>query len=134
MSFNIKRTLASGVVGAASGATNAGILGQQLTIGTTTIQYSTVVEAVGLVGGAALQMLMPYAMPDIVDGVVDGSIALLAKRGTELALRGSKTLAAPMYGGGQANPLLGAGAAAAQFSGSRAAIGGIGRMRHVDVA
>ena len=132
--LNLKRTLASGVVGVASGATNAGILGSQLTIGTTNIQYSTVVEAVGLVGGAALQMLMPYAMPDIVDGVVDGSLALLAKRGTELALRGTKTLAAPMYGG-QANPLLGAGSGqSVPMFGNRAQIGGVGRTRHVDVA
>lgn len=43
------------------------------------IPADLIAEGVAVVGGVALQMLMPYTMPDVVDGVVNGGLALLAK-------------------------------------------------------
>lgn len=80
MSLNIVRSGTSAVVGIASGAlsTQPGIsIGASLPA----ISPSAIAEAVALVVGAAAQFLSPATMPNFVDGLVDGGVALLARRG-----------------------------------------------------
>lgn len=125
--LNLKRAISAGAVGVASGATNGGFV-TPLRIGSTSIQWATVVEGVAAVGGMAMQMFMPMIMPEIVDGMVDGGVALLAKRGTELALTSSTRMpVAPQLAAAQMNPLLGAGQFAIPQM-NRAAIGGAGNV------
>jgi hypothetical protein len=91
-----------------------------LVIGGTTIQYATIAEAVALLVGGGLQLLAPFTMPSVADGLVDGGISLLARRGTVFAM--AQVNAAPFAQRAQyAMPnMLGSRANAA-----RGAIGGI---------
>lgn len=132
MAFHVTRTLSSGALGLVSGGLNGGFV-DPIKIGTTNptvIQWATVAEAVGFVGGAMMQQFMPYTVPDIVDGVVDGAIALLGRRGAELVLKnttGKVPVAPSMLPGINANPMLSAGW-------SRAQVGGTGRILHAPVS
>lgn len=96
MGLNLVRGATAGVLGAASGALESqpGVV-----LGTTTIRYSTIVEGVGLVAGAGLQLAAPMMAANVADGLVDGGLALLLRRGTAFAmtkLRASP-YAAPNY-------------------------------------
>jgi len=90
MALNIIRTGTAAVVGAASGGLDAdptrvwkfGAAGSE-----TVICYGTIVEAVALVAGAGLQLMMPFMAPNLADGAVDAGAALLAARGTRIALK-----------------------------------------------
>lgn len=122
MAMNLARTGIAGVVGVASGAlfpeTVAGGPGiKPIDIGGTKIGWDTVAEGVALVGGAAMQLLAPFTMPSIADGLVDGGLALLARRGTTLAL---KQVQASPYANPYAMPNLAHRATAA-----RGAVGGV---------
>jgi len=98
--MNLVRTGLAAVVGVASGVAEPPTL-QPLTLGTTHISYGTVVEAVALVGGAVMQFMMPFTLPSVADGLVDGSIALLASRGTKYGLAQMRPVAAAQFGAQQ---------------------------------
>ena len=85
MAMSLSRTGGAVVVGAAS-AVLAPPTVAPLTFGTTVITWSTVAEALALIGGGAMQMLAPFTMPNIADGLVDGGAALLSRRGVLYAL------------------------------------------------
>lgn len=95
MAMNLARTGTAGVVGVASGVLSAKPEGlvDPLVIGGTTIQFATIAEGLALVAGAGLQLLAPFTMPSVADGLVDGGLALLARRGTVFAVK--STQAAP---------------------------------------
>jgi len=120
--LNLERTISSAVVGVASGAVQ-GSATAPLSIGGMVIHYSLLVELVALLGGAAVQMMSPFTMPGIVDGVIDGGAALLGARGT-LAVMKKGPAGMGYIGGGQANPMLAAGRYAAP-SYVRGAIGNV---------
>ena len=96
MGLNLVRDATSGVLGAASGSLESqpGVV-----MGTTTIRYSTIVEAVGLVAGAGLQIAAPNMAVNVADGLVGGGLALLMRRGTAFAMARMRTaaLASPQY-------------------------------------
>lgn len=121
--LSLVRTGSAGLVGVASGALN----GQPpLMLGTTAINWGTVAEAVALAGGAGLQLMSPHTMPNLADGLVDGSVALLLRRGTVYAME--QTQAAP-YGVPVGAQALGGYAPYAMPSydgGGRAQVGSIG--------
>ena len=79
------------VGGAAGVGLLSGVLESQpaISLGGQNIPASALAEGVALIGGAVLQFAMPYTMPALVDGVVDGGVALLAKRLTRMAQSGS---------------------------------------------
>jgi len=79
--MNLVRTGAGVGVGVVDGFLEA----NTLSLGTTVVSYGTIVEAVALIGGAVMQIMMPYSMPELADGLVDGGAALLAFRGTKYA-------------------------------------------------
>lgn len=93
MGMNLVRIGSSAVVGVASGALENRT---PLVLGTTSVRWSTVAEGVALVGGAVMQLLSPFTMANMVDGLVDGGVALLAARGTKYAM--AQTGAGAMYG------------------------------------
>ena len=83
MGMNLIRGASAGVLGIASGA-----LENQtpLMLGTNRVKWSTVVEAVGLLAGVGMQLVAPFTMPNVADGLADGSVALLLRRGTVFAM------------------------------------------------
>lgn len=76
------------VGGAAAAGLLSGVLESQapVVIGGQSLPASAIAEGVAVIGGAALQMFMPYTMPALVDGLVDGGVALLAKRIVKMAV------------------------------------------------
>ncbi len=84
MALNVARGATAGILGAVSGA-----LEEQTPtmIGTTAVRYSTMVEALGLVAGLGLQLASPFTMPQMADGLADGGLALLLRRGAQFARR-----------------------------------------------
>lgn len=62
-----------------------------LNLGGQTITYSTIAETLALVGGLAIQMAMPFTYPNVVDGMVDGGAALVARRATRYMMTQVKT-------------------------------------------
>lgn len=119
--LNIARTGTALVTGAISGGIEP--VTKPLMLGTTAVSYGTVVEALALVVGAGLQFMSPYTMPDVADGLVDGSVALLAHRGTKYAIAKTQTAAAWSY----PHALNGAGRAA-MYGGVRGQIGSVGNV------
>jgi hypothetical protein len=67
-----------------------------------TLEAGTILEAVALLGGAVIQMASPYTMPDVVDGLVDGGVALLLRRGGIQAMKMVKPAA--LYSGAWSQP------------------------------
>ena len=83
MGMNLVRGASAGVLGVASGA-----LENQtpLALGGQSIRLSTIVEAVGLVAGAGMPLVAPFTLPNVADGLADGALALLLRRGTVFAI------------------------------------------------
>lgn len=130
MSMNLARTATSGVVGVGSGVLGSGIL-QPLNLGGMTIGYDAILEVTALLGGAVLQFAAPRTMPNVADGLVDGGLALGARRLTVFALKRTGVAGAARFGyaspysvgaGAQAYPM----AAANGMSYGRPSIGNIG--------
>ena len=48
----------------------------------TRISYGAVTEAVALVAGVGMQLLMPFTLPDVAEGLTDAGLVLLAHRMT----------------------------------------------------
>ena len=88
MGLNLVRGATAGVLGAASGALESQ---PGVALGTTTIRYSTIVESVGLVAGAGLQLAAPMMAANLADGLVDGGLALLLRRGAAFAMAQMRT-------------------------------------------
>ncbi len=126
MAMNLARTGTALVLGAASGGVEPPTI-QPLTLGTTVVSWSTVLEALGLVGGAALQVMAPFTMPSVADGLVDAGIALLARRGTNYAITRTRTgTTAPFAYGQQVFPSH--NGAAALYGGVRGQVGTVGQV------
>lgn len=129
MAMQLARTATAGVVGAGSGVLGSGILAP-LSLGGMTIGYDTILEVVALVGGAVMQFAAPRAAPNVADGLVDGGLALGARRLTVFALKRAG-VAPAMFGYGSPYAM---GAARIPFavgaqtgmSYARPAVGGIG--------
>lgn len=124
MGIQLTRVISSGAIGAGSGVLGSGALGlKPITVMGQTFGYDTVLEVAALVGGAAIQMFMPYTMPEVVDGVVDAGVALGARRLTAHVMKKTSSSAAAAYGMGA---LGGRGAAYPMGAGfARPAIGNI---------
>ena len=126
MSMNLARTATAAVVGAGSGVAGEAI--EPLKFGAvgseTVVSWGTIVEAVALLGGAGLQFMSPFTMPNIADGMVDGGIALLAARGARYVMTqtSTPTPAAMLAGGMYPARMVSAGNVAPAY---RAAIGNI---------
>ena len=79
MAFNLVEDGTIAVVGIASGALTkmapVNIMG-------TNVGVDAIAEGAALVGGAALQFLMPGTLPNVADGLFDSGLALMARRGT----------------------------------------------------
>lgn len=124
MGMSLVRTGSAGLVGVASGALENQPPAFNLSP-TMPVKWSTIAETVALVGGAALQLLSPHTMPNLSDGLVDGSVALLLRRGTVYAM----TRTAAPYGVPVGAQALGGYAPYAMPSydgGGRAQVGSIG--------
>lgn len=87
MALNLIQVASAGAVGLASAMLEPPTLAP-LVLGGQTVSYGFIAEGVGLVGGVAMQFLSPYTAPSIIDGVVDGSVALLARRITGMVKAG----------------------------------------------
>ncbi len=92
--MNLVRIGSAAVVGVASGA-----LGQMATKPLMAehpqlTSWSAIAEALALVGGGVLQFVSPFTMPDVVDGIVDGGIALVARRASDYVIGKTKAPAA----------------------------------------
>lgn len=124
MAMNLARTGTAGVVGVASGILAPPTVAP-LVIGGTTIQYATIAEGAALLVGAGLQLLAPFTMPSVADGLVDGGIALLARRGTQFAV--GQMQASPFAQRALGSPYAMPNMAAAQRASAmaRGAIGGV---------
>lgn len=120
MAMNLVRTGVAAVAGLASGALSSPKVAP-LTLGTTSISWGLVAEAVAVVGGAGLQFISPFTAPNIADGLVDGGVALLAARGANWAMSQTTTPAAALYGRGQLATRV-----SPEMVGARAAIGSVG--------
>lgn len=79
MPMNLVRSGGAAAVGLASGVLNPAVIAP-LDLGGTQIGWDFVTEGVGLAAGSVLQIMSPFTAPDLVDGVVAGSIALLGRR------------------------------------------------------
>lgn len=127
--MNLARTGTAAVVGMASAAAESPRLGSIPIVGQN-VTYSTLVELLAVVAGGGMQYFSPYTVPNIVDGLVDGGIALLAKRGTERVL---SQMASPMFaeriGGRFVAPALLPGGMGAY--GQIGSIGGVPRRKLV---
>jgi len=123
VALNIVRIGTAAVVGAASGGLDSDPT-RHLDLGDptkpTVIMYGTILEAVALIGGAAMQLMMPFMAANIADGAVDAGAALLAARGVKQAMK--PAAAAYSYPSRMAGA-LNAGIAAPAYG--RAAIGNI---------
>lgn len=125
MALNIVRIGTAAVVGAASGGLDSDPT-RHLDLGDptkpTVIMYGTILEAVALIGGAAMQLMMPFMAANIADGAVDAGAALLAARGVKQVMTEKPPVSQYMYPSRMAGALS-AGNVAPSYS--RAAIGNI---------
>ena len=133
MAMNLARTGVSAVVGVGSA-----VLQEKTTplmLGTTAISWGTVEEAAALLVGGGMQLFAPHTMPDVADGLVDGSIALLAARGTRYALTSMGGAAPYAVRGAQAGypQRVGTGAYAAPLDGGRPMAGARPQIGNVPV-
>lgn len=82
------------VGGAAGVGLLSGVLESQpaVNIGGQNVPASALAEGVALIGGVIAQFAWPYSMPALVDGIVDGGVALLAKRIVRMAAVPTGTL------------------------------------------
>jgi len=95
MAMNLARTGSAAVVGVVSGGLEAKTT--PVDLGDTKISWGTIAEAAAVVVGGGMQLMAPYMAPNIVDGLVDGGIALLASRGAQYALAQMAPPAAAMF-------------------------------------
>ncbi len=100
MAMNLLRTGVAAAAGLASGALSSPKV-TPLTLGTTSVSWGLVAEAVAVVGGAGLQFISPFTAPNLADGLVDGGIALLAARGANWAMSQTTPPPAALMGRGQ---------------------------------
>lgn len=111
MATNISRAATSAAVGVASAAAESATL-TPIQMGGQAIKYSTIVELLAVLGGAGMQFFSPYTMPNVVDGLVDGGLALVARRGAYAVLKQTMPTNYPMYahriGGAYVSPQLSA--------------------------
>jgi len=77
--MQLERTASCAAVGLASGIMDKAIA--PVALGGQSFSGGTLAEAAALVVGIGMQQFSRFTMPNIVDGVVDGAIALLARRG-----------------------------------------------------
>lgn len=77
MAMNLVQAGSAGGVGLISG-----VLESQpaINLGGQSVAASMLAEIAAVAGGTVLQFVSPYTMPSVVDGLVDGGIALLARR------------------------------------------------------
>lgn len=87
--FNVVRAGTAGLLGVGSGVADGAIAGGPFMIGTAQVTWGAVVEGVGLLAGAGLQLLSPSTLPNLADGLVDGGLALALRRAAEF---GTKSL------------------------------------------
>lgn len=131
MGMNLARTGAAGVLGLASGALTPPTIAPITVTTGVVLEAGTILEAVGLIGGAVLQFASPYTVPDIADGLVDGGLSLLLRRGGIQAMKMVKP-AALSYGGygvGAWSRPAGVGAAAyGSIGGARGVTGGVAEV------
>jgi hypothetical protein len=88
--FNVVRVGSAGLLGVGSGVLDGAVTGGPIT-SVPQITWGAVAEGVGLLAGAGLQLLSPATLPNLADGLVDGSVALLLRRGGEYAATALKT-------------------------------------------
>ena len=101
MAFNLVRSGVSAVVGAGSSVADS--MGATPLFGIN-VEYGAFVELGALVVGGAAQAFMPMTAEHAVEGLVDGSLALLAKRTGDYLLAKTTPTAfyrAPMVNGYQ---------------------------------
>jgi len=142
MPMNMTRTASAGAIGVVSGVLSSpSVVKIPLDLGGTKISWGTVAEAVAVVGGSMAQYFMPFTAPNIVDGLVDGGIALLGRRGGEYAaaqLAGG-TAAGYAVSAARVAPMMGAGGYGGGYpalpapSYARGAIGAISRTPRVQI-
>lgn len=111
--MNLVRTGVSATMGAISGGLATMANNTVPVPGIGTVTYDAIVEAAGLIVGGAVQWFAPNTMPSVIDGLVDGSAALLTRRGVYHALKGSGAVYTFRGGGAgawQANGLRAGGA------------------------
>jgi hypothetical protein len=102
VALNVVRSGTAGVLGIASGA-----LASQPALTITTgvsLSPSSIAEGVGFVLGAGLQFLSPMTMPNLADGLVDGGLALLLRRGAAYFMAKATGGTYPGPGGYTATP------------------------------
>jgi len=60
---------------------------------TLSLDWALITGAVALVGGAVMQQAMPFAQPDIADGLVDSGLALVGLKGVQMVLKATGSTA-----------------------------------------
>ena len=138
---NLVRAASAGALGVASAVVASVKTLTPLDIGGTKVGYDAITEAAGLVIGAGLQFMSPFTMPALADGLVDGGVALVAKRGTHyiMAQTGGAALSAPSMrvGGAWAPTMMGGDggfpALAGSSFGRRGQIGGVRGVQKVSL-
>lgn len=80
MAMNLVRTGSAALVGLGSGALNNAIVPATLHIAGIGVGYDAILEIGALAAGMGLQAFMPQTLPNLADGLVDGGIALTARR------------------------------------------------------
>ncbi len=78
--MNLVRTGSAALVGIGSGVLDNRIVPSPINLGGLAVGYDMVFEVGSLVAGVGLQALMPMTLPNLADGLVDGGIALTARR------------------------------------------------------
>jgi hypothetical protein len=86
MGMNLVRTGTSAVTGVASGVLSGPQI-SPLNLGGTAISWGLIAEAAALVGGAGMQLFMPFTASNLADGMVDGGAALLSSRAALWAMK-----------------------------------------------
>ncbi len=103
-----------------------------LNLGGRNISYGAVLEAASVLVGGGMQMLMPFTLPDIADGLLDAGIPLLAARlareftgkaGGLSGGAGTAGVVAPMYPYSPAIQPAYASPQVAGWAGARASVG-----------
>lgn len=97
------------------------------------LSWSAIAEITALAVGGGLQFLMPNTLPSISDGLTDGALALVSRRGTKyLMSQINRTGGTQPYR--VANPQMRTGALAAPSYGARPVVGGVSNVPRVRVS
>jgi hypothetical protein len=129
--MNLVKEGTAAVVGLASGALETQA---PVALGGQSFGVSTILEAVAFVGGTAMQFLSPYTAANIVDGAVDGSIALLGRRAGKWVMTQTGTPSA-MIGGMRAfnMPMLAGPGGRAMNGAARSQVGSISNLSRYSI-